>query len=445
MTLSTRWSGSGVATVLALWLLVTGRWGSYVGFDHIGIFVTEIALAVAGVVFLVQLVRGLVDTKALLTPKPALALTAVLLIVVIVRLITSAEPSRETFRDFAPYGYAGIALLTFLTPLARWERWTVIVFTAFGVHAAWLAFSLLAPDQVADFPTIGDAPLFASRPDFDGMVCGLAVALVVYWLREQRRGPLQVVCLIAFAAINAALLLILPSRAGLLAFVAAGLVALWTSRRPRRRGPAWRRVARWTLSVLGLSLAIGILLLSTPGQRLVDSVKGEGQAAGTTNARLVVWRATTDYITAETTRTLFGVGFGPDFLHDSGADKYFEGVTYTGVRSPHNYWLGTWARTGLAGLAIVVALTFAAAASAIRMLGDRRRQQVTALDVLATLSLVSIPVVGALGVVQESPFGAVPYFWAIGHVARSAYQQRSTAGSQRSMRTSRPASSSSST
>jgi hypothetical protein len=36
--------------------------------------------------------------------------------------------------------------------------------------------------------------------------------------------------------------------------------------------------------------------------------------------------------------------------------------------------------------------------------------------------VASIPVVAFVGVVLESPFGALPYFWAIGHLSARACQ-----------------------
>jgi hypothetical protein len=405
-----------VPTALALWLLATGRWGSYVGDADAGLFVTEIALAACIGVLLVQAVRGRVDLRRLKVLTPALALCAALLTLAVVRLITSDAPTRDTFRDFAPYGYAFVALLTFLTPMARWEASTRLIFSVLTAHTAWLAVSILAPDSILGLPVLGGAPLFAVRPDFDGAVSGLAVGLGVYWLRARRPGRRGTAAILVFCAANAGLLFLLPSRAGLLAAAAATALALWCTRSSR---PVTSMRA-WTVRVVVVAVGVPILALgvaqTAPGQRLEDSLRGEGQAAGTTNARRVVWGATTEYILDDPVRAAVGVGFGPDFLHDSGAAKYYEGVTYTGVRSPHNYQLGTWARLGLPGLLIVLALTLAAVLSAVHVL--QQRAQAAAVDALAALTLVAIPVVGALGVVQESPFGAVPYFWAIGHAAR---------------------------
>ena len=38
-------------------------------------------------------------------------------------------------------------------------------------------------------------------------------------------------------------------------------------------------------------------------------------------------------------------------------------------------------------------------------------------SVLAALLAISLPLVSMLGVVLESPFGAIPYFWALGQLA----------------------------
>ena len=38
---------------------------------------------------------------------------------------------------------------------------------------------------------------------------------------------------------------------------------------------------------------------------------------------------------------------------------------------------------------------------------------------LAALLVLALPVTALLGVVLESPFGAIPYFWAVGQLARA--------------------------
>ena len=114
-------------------------------------------------------------------------------------------------------------------------------------------------------------------------------------------------------------------------------------------------------------------------------------------------------------RTAIGVGFGPDFIQGAGVAYALEGTEYKDVRSPHNYVLGTMARLGLAGALLAVLTMASGAALAIRRLSG----PADSVTVLAGLLVLAIPIIALLGVVLESPFGAIPYFWAIGHLARS--------------------------
>lgn len=439
-------------TALALWLLATGRWGSYVGNADIGLFVTEIALGVAVLLLLAQTARGSVKLGRLRRPPLTIVLVAVLLAWAVIRLIASDELSRDTLRDFAPYGYAVVALLVLVSPLGRWERSSRFVFGALAAHAIWVGISDNAPQLLDGLPILGGAPIFAVRPDFDATVCGMGVALCAYWLRARRAGRWGGVVIALLGVAQVALVLSLPSRAGLLAALVTVAVVLWAGRNRTRR-PTRRQLAMRVGVVLTVvPLALLALAQTSPGARFVDAVQGEGTAAGTTNARQLVYETTADYILAEPTRIIFGVGFGPDFMHESGADDYYEGDLYSGVRSPHNYPLGTAARLGVLGLLLVLALTVAAVVTSWRVL--RTPGEHTALDVLAAGATVGLPIAAALGVILESPFGAVPYFWAIGHLVRCRIASRDEPppdaavvveepAAQRSTRTSRPASSSS--
>jgi len=90
------------------------------------------------------------------------------------------------------------------------------------------------------------------------------------------------------------------------------------------------------------------------------------------------------------------------------------------VRSPHNYLLNTWARLGLVGLVLIlgILLTGLRLARLVAMHAPRVRDD----DVFAMFLVASIPVAALLGVVLESPFGALPYFWALGHLSARACQ-----------------------
>jgi O-antigen ligase len=114
---------------------------------------------------------------------------------------------------------------------------------------------------------------------------------------------------------------------------------------------------------------------------------------------------------ASRSRELYGVGMGTDFLAASHTLVYLEGTVYQNVRSPHDYFVGSFARLGLVGLAFILALIVRLLR---QMLRHRRRIAEDELLVCTTLVVLSILVVASFGVVLESPFGAVPFWWAAG-------------------------------
>jgi O-antigen ligase len=163
------------------------------------------------------------------------------------------------------------------------------------------------------------------------------------------------------------------------------------------------------------------LLLTVPGNSSSPEIQG---STGTANARLNAWKALVGYLEIDPAREVRGVGFGPDFLQESGASVLLLGTAAAAeqedVRSPHNYLLNTWARLGLVGLVLVLGLLLAGLRLAIMI--TKRVSHLRDDDIMAMLLLASIPVVAVVGVVLESPFGALPYFWAIGHLSARACQ-----------------------
>ena len=104
-----------------------------------------------------------------------------------------------------------------------------------------------------------------------------------------------------------------------------------------------------------------------------------------------------------------------------------EGTDYAGVRSPHDYFIGTFARLGFIGLGFIIAVM---AQLARRMVRFRRRiaeDELTDLLGLAYRRAV-VPVASLAGVVLEAPFGAVPFWWAAGLIlALAPYRPDETA------------------
>ena len=107
----------------------------------------------------------------------------------------------------------------------------------------------------------------------------------------------------------------------------------------------------------------------------------------------------------------FGAGMGIDFLAASGTLQYLEGTDYIGVRSPHDYFVGSFARLGLIGLGLLLAVVLSLIRRAYSF---RKRIADDELLTFAALTVFAILSVASFGVVLEAPFGAVPFWWAAG-------------------------------
>jgi O-antigen ligase len=145
-------------------------------------------------------------------------------------------------------------------------------------------------------------------------------------------------------------------------------------------------------------------------------------ATGTTTARKTAWGDLTSWILADRSRTVVGVGFGPDFLAESGAEVALLGegaAAKNNVRSPHDYLLGSWARLGLLGLMPLMAVCLSALRRAWRFWPDRDE-----LELFTALTVTVLLLTALVGVVLESPFGAVPFFWAVGILAADSQRRR---------------------
>jgi hypothetical protein len=115
-----RWAAGRVLAGLVLWLLLAGRWGSYVGWPAHSIYITELALVVVAVLTVASGPRALVER--LRRAPPLVVLCAALFGVAVVRLVFSPGLSVTALRDFAPYGYSGVALLPSYCPHCAGRR-----------------------------------------------------------------------------------------------------------------------------------------------------------------------------------------------------------------------------------------------------------------------------------------------------------------------------------
>ena len=413
-----------VSLVLTLYLLVTSRWGSYLTVPGAPIYAGDILVVLATVQATVGLRVRLATLSALVRAPLALHLVVSLLVYAVLRLGAGLDFSLVALRDFAPYGYAVVALLAFLLPV-REGRWRPIIYAALVAHLLWVAALPLFPGFPWQLPVLGsDATLFVARPDFDTTVLGLGAAFAIRDLLRHLgpRRRAETAALVIFAVGSGFGMVNMGTRAGLLAGLLAIVVIVVSclvpkSSRGEGQGRSDRprlRPVRVAALLVGCAIAAAVLAYTPTGSRLIDGISDASSGAyGTVTVRKTVWDQVADYVLRDAGRTAVGVGFGRNFIAESGSQLALEGTVYKNVRSPHNYVLGTLARLGVAGalmVSMVIGLGWWMGVSQLR-------GEAGPVGVLAALLALALPVIALLGVVLESPFGAIPYFWALGQLA----------------------------
>jgi O-antigen ligase len=408
---------------IALYLLATTRWGS--GLSLVGgpPYLSDLVLTL----LLIDRAVAAAAHRAVSTGVDLwVGIFATCLLAWSLILLAFGSASQEALRDAAPYLYV-VTIFLVAPPTESSERGVSRALTAALVfHAAWVTLAQIDPSLEAGTPIVAAGThLLSLRSDIDSLVCGLLAAIGLHRALAGRSPSYN----LALAAWGAVLVFTFFNRAGLLAFIVELVVVmLLTPARRRLIGRYDRRVAIAVLVMVVPIVLVGAsqsrpverLLVTVPGSTSSSSFHG---ATGTANARLKAWKALVAYIEQSPAREIRGVGFGPDFLHDSGADVLLLGTVAAeqeNVRSPHNYLLGTWARLGLTG--VILALALLIAGLRLARLVAKHAPHVRDDDVLAMLLVAGIPVVAFVGVVLESPFGALPYFWAIGHLSARACQ-----------------------
>jgi hypothetical protein len=428
-------------------LLVTQRWGSYLGFPRWHLFVSDFLLlgAIVGYVHRERL-AGLYQACRGRTMQPwAAASVAALIGVGVVRLAIGPEYSVMAIRDAAPFLYAGVVFLAAGTAAMASERERIIarqvIVAALLLHMVWVVAVLSLPSQLGSLPAVNpDAPVrfLELRADVDS---ALLAVLAAWGLTKVWRQRTFVWFWLPVAVVSVLALLQLASRVGPLALILCSVTAVLAVRRPEVH-VIWRLVR---VSALVALIAFGLSILpSTPGgTRFLDwvtSIRSSvaitstqenvmalasdrdvralppagasehyNDPGGTSRARWNTWRMVWSDSVSSPARIVYGVGFGPNIVADAGATAIIGASPESAVRSPHNFLLTVFARTGLVGILVLALFS----AVMLRSFGRVFRSN----DQLLLLSflLVGALSVGALfGVVMESPFGAIPVYWSAG-------------------------------
>lgn len=409
--------GAGaILGALILWMLFSSRWGAYVGWPHTQFYLTDATLALVAILLIPTGSKLLSLSRPMARTFMGAAATA-LLGWAVVRFVVGWRADPVALRDFAPFLYVGVAVLAAASRGRLSSRWVTV---ALAAHVTWVLWALRGYESGI---RLGPTSVFELRNDVDAGVCGIALAWSL--LRVGRCRSVRCVGMYVMLGLSAGYAVMsLETRAGAIATL--GCVAALGVRWGRRSLRATQRGRRWPIMIAASLGAVAVLVaamaFTATGAKIVNTVTGSGDARGTVSARANVYELVVSYVIAKPDRFAFGVGFGTDFMHITGADALFEGTEYTGVRAPHDFALNTLTRMGLAGLVLELALVAAATMTALgRLTSTDPLRETTA---LAAMVAVVFPVLALFGVVLESPFGAVPYFWAVGVLAAEASTSR---------------------
>lgn len=409
------------ATLAVALLLAFTRWGSYIGIAPLFLTDVLIALAVVDRLGKARRQRGLQfdgpDNKS-----PGAILT-LFLILVVARGIMSFDYvfTMPWLRDMTPFLYGILAFLSASSfarsSIAEQAKSMKYLWWALLAHLAWVAFVVFSGIVTASLPKFPGAAVsvLTLRPDVDvaviGVTAGLALRRILLGHKRSRSVLLLAACLATATQFG--------SRAGLISVAISLAAALIVSYSSLPRGASKRT---FVVLLVPVALFIGLagLAQTTAGERLIASAfsvstseAAERNAQGTQQAREMSWQGIIDWTMDDPARAIVGSGFGNDFLTESGVIQFLQGTDYVGVRSPHNWLVGVFARLGLVGVALAASVLFLLVRAVAR---SRHRIGGNELLTAASLVVLGFIPIALLGVVLESPFGAVPFWWAAGIV-----------------------------
>jgi hypothetical protein len=410
--------------VLVMFLLATTRWGSY---------------AIPGPPYISDLVIAfLLADRLLALPLPGhvlarndywLSMTVGALLVVSLFSFLTGPMTPNSIRDVAPFAYGVTVFIT--APLLGRKAELAGRMLALGlfVHLAWTTLALAIPSIASLYVTPGNSAvhILSLRSDMDGLVNGLAAGIGLFRVTTGRKGILMFIW-------GAVLVLVSHSRISLIATVlllvivagyavAQGRRGWWMGNSFQRLSAITKRTRNRSLwTIAGALILIGVVVSVTSPtavSRLAETFGFQHatheqihEVEGTTHSREVAWSRLENWITESERRTFIGSGFGPNIMTESNATVALVHRDDPDLRAPNKFFLGVWAHLGLLGLALMVVIVLIG----LRLAFAVRQVSMSDVDLLAALLAVGIPMIAGVGVVMESPFGAIPFFWALGQL-----------------------------
>lgn len=447
------------SSFVVAYLLTGTRWISYIKIGPV--FVTDALVVLALSISVVRILRTSSKYKSLHALSAA---WAVVLFVswVVIRYLINMNLSFESLRDLAPYLYAVIGISTaidFVFSSPQTKKNTIgLLYIALFLHVLWVElsmFNLLRLVNLGFTDFSKKIHFFDIRPDIDVSLIGLFLTLTVIGSLTLR--------LKLYWKIIASLLLFVASytvclfdtRSGfvtviitlIIGIIASGVISKKTTRSKSKIAA----LATYLLVIsLGMAFALpkftvidrisgAITTITKVADGSIDSVSDLPQTSsiqkstkavssyqndglpnngqGTTEARIAAWGNLVIWNFSNPERLAVGVGFGPNFMLESGTTIKLLGKVNsetTQVRSPHNFLLGTFARLGIVGLLLLLLVLVITLKQFIYL---KKQQEFNQLVLLGFLIIISSAAPSLLGVVFEAPFGAIPFWWGIGLIA----------------------------
>lgn len=316
--------------------------------------------------------------------------------------------------------------------------------------------SLIQPEWIEDVLISPSVHLFEIRADVDMALLGVLSALSIVLATKYFKWGFVLYFVSGWSWF---ILMSLDSRAGLISgLVSVAMAIVWTfnrkdlttKRKIQKSGFAIAVIAIFAfLAVPQSSVQNRFIGLSDVAKQIVSSEKPEPDSpqgivstdtvsekvevdamsgAGTAGARLNAWKSLISWEFSHPERTMIGVGFGENFMISSGAGELLLGNNdprIESVRSPHNYLIGTQARIGLVGTSLLLLFGICYLMLAFRYFARYRSSREILLFIAVTLPAAFVPI-AFVGVVLESPFGAIPFWWASGILIAGVFQQGSS-------------------
>jgi len=332
-------------------------------------------------------------------------------------------------RDFAMVYYAVFFFAGM--SLARRDASVRIIEWALGVGFALMSVGyliFLAAPELFLLLSYRGSPVIFYKGDLVGIFSAAGV-LFFYGVSTRCEGRLEQICLTLLMGLSAGVLFITLARSAMVG-LALGLLLLVMAGH-------WKILPRLLLlGVVGAGVIVagdllrertvaesqlygafehGVSLVDFTGE--YDYQNPDSRDTGDNNRfRMVWWRSLIEHVMERA--PLQGMGFGYDLANPFVEEYYPEGNETFRTRSPHNFLLSVFGRTGLIGLLCWALILIAIAAHTWRQLRQQTGKQ--PLGRAFTFQLMAIVFfLGALfQVVLEGPMGAVLFWLLLGLAQR---------------------------